>query len=148
MDNIFGAENWIMLSVVLLTNPEWSIVRIKRNDDSHSGSTRTQSWCYNQSNFSVKDFPLCWRTNLSHRQLFQPTNKSILVNGPWAGGLSFEKHETSLYLLTSESQRFVIETADDWTGPVHEQGMVLVVCKQTSRPNHSCICTSTYDELE
>ena len=44
--------------------------------------------------------------------------------------IKFEKHETSLFLFTSTSARFIIETRTiDGTGPVHETRMVLY--KQT-----------------
>ena len=58
----------------------------------------------------------------------------------WSMGwrIKFEKNETSLFLITCESARFVIEAADDQSDrTVHEPRMVLH--KQSYRPDHGCI---------
>ena len=110
----------LMHLVVLQTNTEWSVVRSERNDYVHSCSTRTLSWCQHQSNFLFFESD----TVELERHIFHT--------------IKFEKHDRSLFLLTSESPRIVIETANDrLEGSDGEPRMVLY--KQSNRPDHDCI---------
>ena len=45
----------------------------KRNDVLHSCITRTQSWCYNQSNPILKEIPLRWKEHVYSKRIFLPT---------------------------------------------------------------------------
>ena len=106
-------KSGLMHVVVQLTNPDWRIVRIKRNNSLHSCSARTQSWCQNHSNlmFFDRDTVELERTHLPDGQLFQ-----LFINlRDWSMDrrIKSDKHETSLFLLASKSVRFVIDTADD-----------------------------------
>ena len=66
----------------------------------------------NPTLFILTKIPLNWKEHIFHTGSSSNV-KSILENGLWAGGLESEKHETSLFLLTSKSAGFVIKTADD-----------------------------------
>ena len=86
----------------------------KLNDYSHSCSSgHSRGVTVNQSNhvFFVRDTVELERTHIPHGQLFQ-----LLIN-PWercmGRRIKSKKHETSLFLPTSESARFVIATAKD-----------------------------------
>ena len=98
-----------MHPVVLLTSLELSVVRIK----TERLFAKTQSWGRTQSRpvLFEKDTVALERTHVPHGQLFQ------LHIGPteWSMGRRIEskKHETSLFLLSSESVRTVIATTDD-----------------------------------
>ena len=99
-----------MHSVVLLTNPDCedqngTIIHIR-------AVTRTQSWCYNQ--------PQLYFLGQRYRRIGRNTHSTLAallqINvREWSvcSKIMSEKYETSLFLLTSNSARFVIKTADD-----------------------------------
>ena len=98
--------------VVLLTNPEGRVVRI----ETERFDNRAHGARINPSSLSLKEIPLTWKEHIFHGQ---PLQQEINPR-EWAVGrrIKSERHETSSFLLTSESARFVIETADgrmDWT---------------------------------
>ena len=66
----------------------------------------------NPTLFSVKEVPLSWEEHILH--VVSSSNfESILGSGLLGRRMKFEKHETSLFLLTPDSARFVMEIADD-----------------------------------
>ena len=65
--------------------------------------------------FSLKKTPLIWKEHIFHTGS-SSNSSSTLETGLWGRSIKFEKHETSLFLLTSESARFVIETTDGRIG--------------------------------
>ena len=69
-----------------------------------------QSWCYNQSNPIFFDRDSHY---LEKHKSHMGNCATILENWSMGKKIEFEKHETKLFLLTSESSKFVIETADD-----------------------------------
>ena len=85
----------------------------KRNDYIHSCNTRTKSWCQNQSIlFSLTRIPLNWKEHVFHTG-----GSSNYKNNPrdWSMGKrnKSEKHETSLFILSSKSPRFLVKTPDE-----------------------------------
>ena len=76
------------------------------------------------------------RTHFPHGQLFQLSINPRI----WSMGrtITFEKHDTSLFLLTSESATCVIETADDWLGRTSSRTKI-VLWKQCNRTDHDCM---------
>ena len=95
-------------SVVLPTNPEWSIARAKTERLStfvHCKATITPDL------FSLRQTVELERTHLPHGQLFQ----LLIKPGERSMGRRIEskKHAQRLFSLTFESARLVTETAND-----------------------------------
>ena len=101
-------------SVVLLTNPGWSIESTKNGTNIYIRAAQGHSHvvAINPNLFSLRRISLHWKEQkIQYRKLFQlQTNP-----GEWSVGRKIEskKHETSVFLLTSESARIVIATAND-----------------------------------
>ena len=85
----------------------------KRNDYLHSCRPRTQPWFHNQSIFYIDTVELD-RTHSTQHFFQREINPQT-----WRVGsrIKFEKHETSLFLLTSDSAKSVIKTAQAKQSP-------------------------------
>ena len=89
---------------------------------------------------SMKARPLKWKDTFH-------TGSSSNSQTKQCRRIKFEKHDGSLFLLTSESARIVIETANDrLEGPDVEPRMVLY--KQSKRPDHDCIYYSNLQRAD
>ena len=89
----------------------------------------------NPTLFSLKEIPLNWKEPIFHTGSSYNCQPILETIGK---RIKFEKYERILFLSTSESARFVIETADDRLDrTVHEPRTVLY--RQSNRPDHDCI---------
>ena len=104
----------------------------KKNEYFHSCSTRTQSWCYNQSNLIfLKEIPLSWKEHIFHTG--SPSNyKSTSDNGLRAGGSSLKStRQVCFFSLLCPRDSTSRQRTIDRTRPVHEPR--IVVNKQSYR---------------
>ena len=122
-------KKWIDALGRSTDNPRRSFVRMtKGNWD--SCSTRTQSWCHNQSNFAWKQTPLSWKEHKHHTGLFQLW---IILKEGTRQGCFFS-------LLNSQNASSRQRTID-WTGPAHD-------CRSKALADHDCISYFNLDELK
>ena len=127
-----------MHSVILLTNPEYNIARIKTE------RLFTSVWCRNQSNFfCLNEIPLSWKAHFPHgRPLPASIQSERMVYGQEEK--VSEARDKLFFLVTSASARFVIKTADDRKHKFMNQEWY---CTSKAIAQIMIVFTSIYNEL-
>ena len=125
-------------SVVLLTGPQWSIVRTKMERLSTFVQYKATVLVPTSIQlFDLKQTRLNWK---EHKFLTGTSSNCeyILESGLWGEGLTLRStRQTCFITLLNPQDSLSRQRTIEWTRPDHEPRMVL--SKQSDRPDHNCI---------